>query len=172
MKKGFTLIELMIVIAIIGILAAVAIPMYSDYTKKSRTSEVASNLSEIAKMQLIYKEDPYGGSQNGKFAQNFLTLGFKTNVGTFTSSVTNSTTKQTCDADTNHTIAATAGSYACGKFFAYKLTVPTDGFDLTALASCEDSEGMAKAIPLLVSEVPTDWAKACIDDALNLQHSN
>ena len=62
MKKGFTLIELMIVIAIIGILAAVAIPMYSDYTKKARTSEVAGNLKEISKMQIAYKEDPTTGS--------------------------------------------------------------------------------------------------------------
>lgn len=58
MQKGFTLIELMIVVAIIGILAAIAIPAYQNYTARAQVSE-ALNMASAFKSELIAK---YGES--------------------------------------------------------------------------------------------------------------
>ncbi len=58
-QKGFTLIELMIVIAIIGILAAIAIPAYQDYTVRSKVSE-GLNLAGAAKLAVSEVYDSLG----------------------------------------------------------------------------------------------------------------
>ena len=63
-NEGFTLIELMIVVAIIGILAAIAIPNFMNYQCKSKQSEAKQNLGTIAKGEEAYlaEYDVYSSS--------------------------------------------------------------------------------------------------------------
>ena len=56
-QKGFTLIELMIVVAIIGILAAIAIPNFLQYQMKSRQSEAKTNLQAIKTSEVSFQAE-------------------------------------------------------------------------------------------------------------------
>lgn len=60
-EKGFTLIELMIVVAVVGILAAIAYPAYQEYVMRARRAEGQSLLSEAAARQERYR------AQNGEY---------------------------------------------------------------------------------------------------------
>ena len=61
-QKGFSLVELMVVVAIIGILASIAIPQFQKFTAKARQSEVKANLGAIAKAQGAFKAEFLGYS--------------------------------------------------------------------------------------------------------------
>ena len=56
-QKGFTLIELMIVVAIIGILAAIAIPQFASYRKRAQDSQAKSALKNLATAQEAFYAD-------------------------------------------------------------------------------------------------------------------
>lgn len=87
--QGFTLIEVLIVIAIIGILAAIAVPNYSQYMTDSRRTDAITFLSEVAGEQVRYF------SSNNQYADTMQELGygtaatFATPEGHYTVSVAN-----------------------------------------------------------------------------------
>ena len=66
LQKGFTLIELMIVVAIIGIVAAVALPAYQDYTIRAKMSEVILGMSACrTSITEVYQSGPTGAITAG-----------------------------------------------------------------------------------------------------------
>jgi type IV pilus assembly protein PilA len=83
-NKGFTLIELMIVVAIIGILAAIAIPNFMNYQCKAKQTEAKSLLGAIRTAQEAYY------AEYSKYAENTGAMGFTTRgTGEYSFDITN-----------------------------------------------------------------------------------
>ncbi|MCB9543567.1 MAG: pilin [bacterium] len=76
--KGFTLIELMIVVAIIGILAAVAIPAFMKYIRRSKTSEATMNIRKLFDSSVSYYNNEYSARNGEKLARQFPGSGAET----------------------------------------------------------------------------------------------
>ncbi len=109
-QKGFTLIELMIVVAIIGILAAIAIPNFLQYQAKARQSEAKTNLGGVFVSETSYLGE---NSRYGGFAEIGFSLAGTTNRYTYRSPI-NGTGLGEGSTQGSDLYASNAGSAATG----------------------------------------------------------
>jgi len=138
-QQGFTLIELMIVVAIIGILAAVAIPAYSDYTIKARIGNALSAVDSV-KTAIAVCAQEHGGTIDGTCDTTTLL------------NITPTTTKEV----TNITITASSGNIVAtlandigdgvnGKTITFSPTVTAGGTAMTWATSSTVTHAVALA---------------------------
>ena len=124
-QQGFTLIELMIVVAIIGILAAVAIPAYSDYTARAQVSEAVELLGGLKTPVSEFTADKgyapnsntlssdLGATVAGKYVQTITSSG-TTLPATFTATMKPAGVAAAVTGTTiNLTLAADGKTWAC-----------------------------------------------------------
>ena len=114
-QKGFTLIEVLIVVAILGIIAAIAIPSYTSFMNKTRRVDAITILSELAGEQQRFL------SENNRYGTSSADLGYATDPllsedGHYTVSIQNPTATSFILTATPVAGGAQAGDTECGAF--------------------------------------------------------
>ncbi len=120
-QKGFTLVELLVVVIMIGVLASVAVPKYFRAVERSRASEAASILAALNQSQERFRQ------RNNAYATSVAVLDFDANTGTYFGAPT--TTNTTAVIARNTASFSTVG-HSCTA--GYSLTIALGAGTVTA----------------------------------------